>query len=144
MLISSNAISLKRISQALCYAVHLKVTRWISTGLRPNGTSDRWQAPFHFLLHADFAVFRTCTPKADQWCDATVCPFDLKIAPEHCTNAISNISEAHPNRPSGRKVSWDIRGTFFVSTHGIKLCFEKHQNALGICSRFLENQVFHV
>ena len=95
--------------------------------VRPNGTSDHWQALFHFLPHADFAVFWTCSPKADGWCDATVCPFDLKITPEHCTSAICNISEAHPNRPSGRKVSWDIRGTFFVDTHGTLEC--------GACSK---------
>ena len=65
-----------------------------------------------------FPRFLNVLAEGRRWCDAAVCPFDLKIESEHCTNPTYNISEAHPNRSSGRKVIWDLLVSFFVDTHG--------------------------
>ena len=75
-------------------------------------------------------------------CGITSCPFVTKNSPEQRTYTTYNISEAHQNRLSRKKVRSILLLTFFVTTHGrlLKNCSEhsgklKHASARDSVSR---------
>ena len=73
----------------------------------------------HILTHATFPVFQTCLVCSVEARRVVRTPNASENAPEHRADPTYNISEAHQNRSSSKKVRLIFRLNFISHLHGI-------------------------